>query len=40
MTYKNAKNRADFKNEFKKRLYDFTLKNDFAFLYVILIFDF
>ena len=26
MTYKNAKNRANFKNEFKKRLYDFTLK--------------
>jgi four helix bundle protein len=26
MTYKNAKNRTNFKNEFKKRLYDFTLK--------------
>jgi four helix bundle protein len=26
MTYKNSKNKADFKNEFKKRLYDFTLK--------------
>ena len=27
MTYKNAKNRTNFKNEFKKRLYDFTLKS-------------
>jgi four helix bundle protein len=26
MTYKNAKNRTNFKNQFKKRLYDFTLK--------------
>ena len=26
MTYKNVKNRTNFKNEFKKRLYDFTLK--------------
>jgi len=26
MTYKNAKSRTNFKSEFKKRLYDFTLK--------------
>jgi four helix bundle protein len=26
MTYETAKSRADFKNEFKRRLYDFTLK--------------
>jgi len=26
MTYKNAKNRTNFKNEFKKRLYVFTLR--------------
>ncbi len=26
MTYKNEKSRTNFKNEFKKRLYDFTLK--------------
>ena len=26
MTYKNARNRTNFKNEFRKWLYDFTLK--------------